>query len=216
MLASFVGIAVGLGTLVAAVSAANWARKAAEETERSANFAEEGLSHAREISAAQLRPYLFIDKLEIARSGETSSLHEIKVTLKNSGITPARNIAVRTKAYLTNDQLMLKAFKRSDDWMTAGTAAPSNFRFIYDGILIGKDAMTLLYEDKLWIVVRVQYRYSDSARGRFTESYDYFMDGSKYDSGAFYLLTPDQIKRMRRKEPDFFADENEPKQPRKN
>ena len=216
MLASFAGIVVGAGTLVAAVSAASWAKKAAEETERSANSAEEGLTHSREISRAQLRPYLFVDKIEMMPKKENPRLYEIKIVLKNSGITPARNIAVRTNAYLTNDSLMLKAFKRADQWMTAGAAAPSNVRLIFDGIYVGDDALKELKGGNLQIVLRLQYRYTDSGSGKFSESYDYYMDAAGYESAMFYLLTPDQIRRMRRNEPGLFEGQPEPKKRRKN
>lgn len=90
-------VLAGFATLAAAVAAAYYARLAARENKRSADAAVEALNHQRELSAAQVRPFLHFDKFEVEVSGEPGSRGvSLRAPFRNSGPTAA--YAVSTSA----------------------------------------------------------------------------------------------------------------------
>jgi hypothetical protein len=110
------GVVVGLTTLMAAIAAAYYARHAALETRRTADFAEESIRHAkhsafisnRGIQAAkdgnriaersareQLRPYVFVSSALIMRGPALDDPMRIRIKITNYGATPARDLRVK-------------------------------------------------------------------------------------------------------------------------
>ena len=81
------GTLVGFFTLIAAVLAAFYAKRAAEAAERS-------ISHALDTSRTELRAYISSESETVSQTGPKSFV--VNVELKNVGATPAHNFAAET------------------------------------------------------------------------------------------------------------------------
>ena len=101
------GTAIGFLTFLAAAAAALYARRAADETERAADTADDALEHGRIATRAAQRPYIYVDRIEqtlyngagrvvvVPRFGDPMGIvdnADIVIVLKNVGQTPARNV----------------------------------------------------------------------------------------------------------------------------
>ena len=204
------GAAIGFATLLAAGFAAMYAKEAALHTQAGAEAAKEALAHARLISDAELRPYLFIEKMEMKDvDPDFSSLKRVEAVLKNYGITPARNIRCKMFVYLAGNSLVPRPFHRSVAWSDTGSAAPGHYRRSLSGIVISEEDAKKIVAFESYLVVRIRYTYTDQGGQKFTESVDYYMDGISWEDRDFYLLTAESINRKRRREPTLF-DAKEP------
>lgn len=85
--------ALGFMTLIAAVAAAFFAKKAADHTERSADAARDALKHQIETSNRQLRAYVSIGIPTITPMRD--GVWAVRFPLLNTGQTPATNVVVR-------------------------------------------------------------------------------------------------------------------------
>ncbi|MEG3176817.1 hypothetical protein U1872_11305 [Sphingomonas sp. RB3P16] len=87
------GVGIGLATMIAAIFAALFAKKAADETWRGANAAENTLAHAQDTAQRQLRAYIYAVSADAKhwRTAKTFTV-ECGVTVENSGTTPAEII----------------------------------------------------------------------------------------------------------------------------
>lgn len=90
-ISAIVGVAVGGLTLIAAFLAAKWAKRAAEETKRSAIAAEGALEQVKQSSERELRAYVvaFPKKLEQKRRSNENYNVTLQIHLQNLGQTPA-------------------------------------------------------------------------------------------------------------------------------
>jgi hypothetical protein len=119
------GTVVGFLTLVAAVYAVLYARRAAEEAGRSSNAAEGQLRESARVSAAELRPYLFVESIECEQLADR--FFRCTVWFKNYGRTPARNIRTDIKAYMAESICEMRDFDDNDAFDLA-VAAPGHTR----------------------------------------------------------------------------------------
>ena len=85
----WLGLALGAVTMVAAIAAAIYARKAAHETKRSAKAAEDALSQAQHVARAWLSIAVEAEKIT---SIEHSRRFYYRVTIKNVGAVVAENL----------------------------------------------------------------------------------------------------------------------------
>lgn len=90
MIAAFVGLVLGAGTLLAAWRAAHWAKAAAVHTEVGAEAGTTANEIAGDVAYRQLRAYLYplSGQLTLSAGGLTASC-PIRLTFSNTGATPA-------------------------------------------------------------------------------------------------------------------------------
>jgi len=193
-----VGSLIGAITMYAAIRAALYARDAAREAKRGSDAAEKGLAHAQNISAMELRPYLFIERIETCEI--YSREYQVTIWFKNFGHTPARNIEVRSLCYVTSDRSDLRAIKKTHDIVEAGVAAPGHTRRSFDAVRISADDLEAFQEGARWVILRVQYGYTDDVGTEFKERFDYYASsaGVVDESPTFYLLTDGFVRRTKR------------------
>lgn len=91
-----VGCLIGGATLVAAIQAAKWARRAAEETERGADAAELALKDTRQTNELLVRPYIAIVALEadLEMKLDWSPKGFIRFGIKNFGQVPSKDVTI--------------------------------------------------------------------------------------------------------------------------
>jgi hypothetical protein len=185
----YVGVVGGLIavlTLGAAWKAATWAKKAAEETERTANY-------AADTTAADLRPYLFVEKLVMQRDGAS---FKVEIILRNFGKLPARSIFIQTHCYFTTEMAYANSGVLKEDKVAIPVCAPGHHRKAFDGIRLGGEEIKAFEAGFGNIVVRIRYVYKGGPRRRpYAERADYYYDSRSEINGHFYILTSYAIQR---------------------
>ncbi|MET3612211.1 hypothetical protein ABID16_000516 [Rhizobium aquaticum] len=94
------GTLIGFLTLVAAAAAAVFAKKAADETKRSADAAHDSVAETRRIGEAQVRAYLALDPQAFGSPASAYTKHVIDVKIRNTGQTPAKNITIQMNVFV--------------------------------------------------------------------------------------------------------------------
>jgi hypothetical protein len=84
-----VGLILGAVTMMAAIAAAFFAKRAADETKRTADTAVDALNHDRDSTKAEIQPYVFAERIELTRSQTDPHRASITAIFKNYGATPA-------------------------------------------------------------------------------------------------------------------------------
>lgn len=84
----------GLFTLFAAIFAAWYARRAAQEGSRGSDAAEDALAHARTTSVMELRPYLHVEQMGFVEQSNVLDEPNLILKIKNYGQTPANNFSI--------------------------------------------------------------------------------------------------------------------------
>jgi hypothetical protein len=99
------GLVIGLFTLLAAASAAWYARNAWLETKRTADTADDGFRLAEKSARMQLRPYVFVKEIRFIAS-ETGGASDARVALvvQNYGTTLAKDLRIDCGAAVGNPQ----------------------------------------------------------------------------------------------------------------
>ncbi|MBA4763498.1 hypothetical protein [Sphingomonas sp.] len=149
-------------------------------------------------SDAQLRPYLFIDKIEAIDLDENDFLdYHFCVFFKNFGTTPARNIQVKFNVYCAASNTDIRPFSRRDRIVDAGVAAPGHHRRAFEPFYFGGEDRKRFYQGQGFIILRIRYSYTDDHGTEFNEAFDYFAAFADIERDTFYLLTEGHVKRMR-------------------
>jgi hypothetical protein len=203
---------IGAATLAAAWAAAIYAKKAAEETGRTADL-------AAATSFAELRPYLFIEKLVMER---TDKLFRTEVIFKNFGKLPARSITVQSDGFFTMDPVELRKNVLTDKRVAIPVCAPSHQRRVFDYTLLNDEEIKALQAGFGYIVIRVRYRYKGGPRKRpYAERADYLYNARSIKTGHYYILSWEERQRatdersllfefMDDGEEDWLDDDEEP------
>lgn len=99
-----IGLIVGAVTMAAAIGAALFARDAATHAETGALVAEAGLAHSKEISAAEIRPWVTFELAFRPAKFDTNGNLEVHVdvTLRNIGRVPALDVELRFGKFFTD------------------------------------------------------------------------------------------------------------------
>lgn len=202
---AIVGTLIGALTLATAFKAAQWARRAAEETKRTADL-------ATDTSAADLRPYLFVERLELRRAEPAFA---IEVFFRNFGKLPARNIMVKIDCYFSSAVEHVRADVLKAMPIAIPVCAPGHERRVFGHLLLNEEELKAHEAGYGGIVVRIRYRYRGGPRKRpYGEKADYAYHRSVQDGGYFYLLTPQIIRSIHESGQQEFslAPEEQPEQ----
>lgn len=194
------GTAIGFLTLVAAMFAVLYARDAAREARRGSNAAEGQLAQATRIMAAELRPYLFIDRIEMERdSREPYSIYKATIFFKNYGKIPARLIRVRSHCYFAEDLSELRKDVLKTRIISIPVCAPGHERKIFEGTIVSAQEQGTFDDRAGEIILRVRYSYLGDGPGRFREEADYVYDAESVKTGHFYILSEGARKRRQKR-----------------
>ncbi|MCC4256724.1 MULTISPECIES: hypothetical protein [Sphingobium] len=186
------GLAFGFVTMVAAIGAAIYARYAANETRRGADYAERGLKFVAEANAADIRPYLFIDKVT---ADEIDDQIVVTFWLRNYGRMPARSIVARAHCYISTYHEEIRPDVLTADKIPIPHCAPGQDRRVFSRVWISREDRDLMDQGQLELIIRVRYWYYGRSIRRFSERADYWTDGAGLHKGLFYVLDEDRRKR---------------------
>lgn len=182
------GISVGALTLIAAFFAVLFARDAAAEARRGSNAAEGQLALTRNVTAAELRPHLFVDRLEM-QEGEDKFFNPV-IYFRNYGKMPARRIEVQSACYFARLGEPLRAGVLKAKRISIPVCAPGKDRYTSDFVFLKEDELKQLRATKGEIIIRVRFRYSGQRlRPRFAEKADYTYNSTSLETGHFYITT---------------------------
>lgn len=180
------------------------------EARKAAKAAEESLSHAKSISAAELRPYLFVERIELIDivdhdppklEGDEATEEDdpfarglfrarAVIYFKNFGRVPARNIKVYAKSYV--GKLYIGRFWRYklsviDLWI----CAPGHERRAFIPVYIFDYERNDFETGSIDFILRLRFTFEDDEGNRFEERAAFSLSGNALDT--FYLLPRLQI-----------------------
>ena len=203
VLLSTIGIYLIYATFQQTVRGARWAGVGARHSHRA-------LTHMRRVADSELRPYLFVEKVEFEE--RTGGWHQVTVWFKNFGKIPARRISVISRCYVADDITDPPPPWISMTPIDAGLAAPGHHRRTFDSFLLLEDMFTS-FEDQRYVILRIKYSYwNDDETIEYHEAVDYFMDHTAFQRKTFFLLT-ERSREKRARRNDLFA--TKPKRKRK-
>jgi hypothetical protein len=185
--ATVLGLIIGFYTLVAAASAAYFAALAGSAAQGS-------LALERHAKSAQVRPYLYVDHIDLVEREP----HEYRVTIwfKNYGSTPARHIQVRSFCYFGGDMLNLREFADYNHLFDAGVAPPNHTRRTFEFFYLTPNRLYRLTRRTSRLILRLEYCYvGDDRDPPYNEAIDYFLDAEGLSTKTFYLLTASNRRR---------------------
>jgi len=209
---------------------ATW--KAVEDTGKATHEMQEANSIARKISAAELRPYLFVEKLEIAdlviaepeidpdtqepRPYGPPMTGRLAIYLKNFGKVPARNIKVYCKTYfgsMLDGRFWRYNFKVINTWV----CAPGHQRRAFGPFLVKGIERTNFDLGFTMFIVRLRITFEDEAGTVYQEHAAFNLTGR--DLKTFYLLSDFNFiratrERARRRRQQLELDMPKPKKRR--
>jgi hypothetical protein len=168
------------------------------------------LAHTQRVTQAELRPYLFVEKIEVWERGGRG-MFQLAIWLKNFGRTPARNIRAQIKAYASESVNDLRDFD-SDDGIELGAAAPDHQRRAYWPLNFTEEE----WANPSWAcygILRLAYTYTDDEGNCFPEYFDYYAEQSdltRLGDPVFFLLTDWTRQRhlqRQEEEPELFSAE---------
>jgi hypothetical protein len=167
------------------------------------------LAQSREVTKAELRPYLFVEKIDV--TVRVAGSYQLVIWLKNFGRTPARNIRARIKTYVSQSVDDLRDFA-PEDHLELSAAAPDHQRRAYWGLEF-TEAEWATPSWACFAILRIAYSYTDDSGNRFEEAGDYYAsqdDLLEPSEPVFFLLTDwtrSRHARRRLEEPSLFAPE---------
>lgn len=211
------GTSIGFLTLVAAFFAVLYARKAGSEAQRAATAAEGQLTEAAKATTAELRPYLFVDRLELIdrRSASTEEKDEdgepipgmfsarVVIYLRNFGKVPARNVQVFIKEYV-GARYRGRFWRYSFSKIDVPICAPNHERRVFGFLYIRPEERFDFDIGYLSKIIRLRFTFEDDLGNSFTERAAYIMYGG--DLETFYLMTDVRVAELRRKAKEVEAE----------
>ncbi|EQB06244.1 hypothetical protein [Sphingobium baderi] len=186
------GLAFGFITMLAAIGAAIYARHAANETRRGADYAERGLKFVAEANSADIRPYLFIDKVT---ADEVEDQVVVTFWLRNYGRMPARSIVARAHCYISTYHEEIRPNVLKANKIPIPHCAPGQDRRVFSRVWISREERDLMDQGELELIIRVRYWYYGRSIRKFSERADYWTDGAGLHKGVFYVLDEERRKR---------------------
>jgi hypothetical protein len=144
---------VGLFTLLAAVIAALYAKRAAEAAEQS-------IKHGLDTSRSELRAYLMSDSEAIFRDAENSRKFTGQITLKNTGATPATQMMVFLEKRFDYDNGGV--LRRESDQYQVGTLSPGANSNLNIDVILDEDSERAFDQNKGKITFELRSPFRDS------------------------------------------------------
>ena len=182
--AGIIGLVIGGGTLFAAWRAAHWAKKAADHTETAATAAKDSLTHAKEMAAVQLRPYLHVDEIAFEPKA-VKGRKDVAIRVKNFGSTPATDFQIEAGVERRNTGKVAPT-------ATIKTRRVSSIDEIPPGhtatIRISGFPVVTYESDGLAYFCIVSFGYSDKFGARHTRWEIYKSEAPHTTNGAFHFL----------------------------
>lgn len=170
------------------------------------------------IAQAELRPYLFVDRLELAGITDNKAVDDkgnpidepgwfsaqVVIYLKNVGKVPARNITVYLKQYMGwpyDGRFRGLKFLSVDTWL----CAPGHERRVFGRIQVPQQDRRDFDRGVLCYIIRLRFTFEDERGNLFTEKAAFSLSGD--DLKTFYLFRDPRIaehrKASRQRELDF-------------
>lgn len=171
---------------------------------------------ATRVSAAELRPYLFVEKVTISDFQELDEPDEygdvskkgpifgrVTIHLRNFGKVPARNITVYRKSYLTKlDQG--RFWKYDFDRIATLVCAPGHVRKTFAPFKLNASERVDFKENILEYILRLRFTFEDDVGNCFEERSAFLLAGDEPET--FYLLGPVDVAQARRDWRQFQLD----------
>jgi hypothetical protein len=218
------GVAAVFGLLLSAVGVyLIW--ETFRETRSTVKAALEANEISDRVAQAELRPYLFVDHINLLEISNQSDQIEIdgdirevpsnffakvEIHLRNYGKVPARKIRVFKRSYLALvHQGRFKKFRSSV--IATPVCAPGHERRIFDHLFISKGDREDFDDGFLEYIIRLRFSYEDDRGRSYKECADHRLSGK--DLNTFYLLLgPHKIRKAREQwrshQLDFLEAEN--------
>ena len=183
--------------------------------------ARKALKHAQSVSEAELRPYVFVERIELTnlkRYGKLSGVSDdpvdamreesktgilqaqVVVHFRNFGKVPARNIKVYSKTYfarLHEGRFWGLYFRVTKLWV----CAPSHERRVFFALYVSEDNRMDFDAGVTEYILRMRYTFEDDSGNTFQERAAFRLDGA--DLETFYLLDDPLIAEQRAKWAQF-------------
>jgi hypothetical protein len=162
-----IGALIGLLTLAVAVSAAVYARNAAEHTKtgaeearRSADAAEAAVWHARHVARAELRPWAVYDGV-VWRLAEDHETLRVQMAFKNLGRSPAVGFALSFAARPTWSGEPVPMFLVPPAPDERSILAPGGEALTRKHVISGEMPISLILIGRMWVWLHGYARYED-------------------------------------------------------
>lgn len=202
LIVSIAQIPLGIAGLVVLLSTLRQGRDALSRA-RDANRI------AQSVADAELRPYFFVDKVEVIerRSLHTDELDEdgeplpgafsarIVVSIRNTGKVPVRNGRVYIKEYFARRYLG-EFWGYRFDKIDLPICAPGHTRKVFGSIFISKSQRQDWDLGILQRFLRLRFTFEDSDGNEFSEKAAYFICGDELDTA--FLITDTRVAEWRR------------------
>jgi hypothetical protein len=148
---------IGGLTLVAAAAAASYARDAAVEARRGATAAELSLSHAKDISDVQIRPYVSVLFPSLKKKHGTWTL---TARVINSGTIPAKDVQVNIDVAIAPFPVPVEPFTEWGEPLVFSMIAadPDGRATIFKGLSADDEGDVLNYEKVIICRTFLSYR----------------------------------------------------------
>lgn len=189
LIASIIGLALGAGTLFAAWRAAHWAKRAAAETQRTADAADKSLEHSRSVTMAELRPYLAFTTASVALEGGNVT---IQIKYRNFGSVPARNIEARCGADISGPRVDLPCLHDATgpDFIAPGQEITIGFNFLHERL--DNDMMLAEIErgSFLWVFSEICFHFSAIDNNNTKECIRQVFVANSVDINSLRLRSP--------------------------
>jgi hypothetical protein len=191
------GTAIGFLTLVAAFFAVLYARRAGVEAWRAANAAEHQLAVASAASAAELRPYMFLERIEV----DQGLFWTVAVKFKNYGKIPARSFKLQCDVYLSprNARLRSDVLKAPKSFFPV--APHGTERTAYSYLEVSEEQLADFNAYRAVLIVRVRFWYRGSRS--YAERADFFHSIESINDAKPYIITLSDWNRTVEEQPDI-------------
>lgn len=187
----------GIFTLFAAVYAAWYARQASIEARRGADAAEESVRQALETSHAQLSAYITCETQEVVHSPKAAEPYSAKLTLKNSGNTPAHDVDVTCTLTILAGGVSVP-YKTTQFRNT--TMGPGEGFYLEQPFSISPDTLKGIKNWKAKMIVNLEAMYADAFGRKWVYSLRMRITKRSLETGLIYTdsstqrrITEDEI-----------------------
>lgn len=194
--------------------------EAVDDTSKATKAMKRANEIAQSIADAELRPYLFVDKVEVVdrRTWDSGEFDEdgeplpgafaarVVIWLRNFGKVPARNVKVYIKEYFAR-QYAGEFWGYKFDIVELPICAPSHVRRVFGTIFV-----PTIYRDD-WDIggmhrfIRLRITFEDSYGNEFTEKAAYFLSGDDLETA--YLITDTSVAKWRERYQELSEEQDD-------
>jgi hypothetical protein len=170
----------------------------------------EAIAISRKVAEADLRPYLFVDRLELVDVSDASTFDpdtrskvygyysaKVVIYLKNFGKVPARNIHIAIKQ-MYGKLYYGEFFRPSLVKLPIGVRAPGHQRRVFGYLIVSPDDRRDFDVGFISYILRMRYSFEDGDGNRFNERAEYSLSGD--DLETFYLLGKIDVASARKRQ----------------